>query len=242
MHKTFIFDLDDTLIYNQHLYSLAQIEFAKFTSEALGPRCPNVQTLINHEVTVDIELVKKLGMRTNRFPTSFKETFLHFAAVMGQTGNGTAILAEQAYQIGERVFNPAHWEKTLVPGAEKTLDYLIGQGDELYLLTTGDETIQRKKVEHFGTNRWFQGRTTIVPIEKLTRIREIVSSKNPTTTWFVGNSVRSDILPALEAGIGAIYIPQETWMYESTHPPIPTSPRLIRLEEISEIEPRYATL
>ncbi len=66
---------------------------------------------------------------------------------------------------------------------------------------------------------------------ELARRREF----DPGKTWMIGNSPKSDINPALEAGLGAVYVPHErTWTLERQELRQP-SERLILLEKFSDL-------
>ena len=57
---------------------------------------------------------------------------------------------------------------------------------------------------------------------------------DPSATWMIGNSPRSDINPALAAGLHAIYIPHiHTWTFE--HEPPIDHPRLTRIERFLDL-------
>jgi putative hydrolase of the HAD superfamily len=52
----------------------------------------------------------------------------------------------------------------------------------------------------------------------------------PETTWMIGNSPKSDIYPALEAGLGAVYVPHpRTWHLEQA--PLPNGHKRFRVVE-----------
>jgi putative hydrolase of the HAD superfamily len=57
----------------------------------------------------------------------------------------------------------------------------------------------------------------IVAEKRVATYRELVTEQGllPAATWMIGNSPRSDILPARAAGLGAVFIPnQYTWVLE----------------------------
>jgi FMN phosphatase YigB (HAD superfamily) len=58
----------------------------------------------------------------------------------------------------------------------------------------------------------------------------------------VGNSAKGDILPAVEAGLKAIYIPYETWAWEAVPEGLPDIPEIIRFKSIIEIKEKYDML
>jgi putative hydrolase of the HAD superfamily len=84
------------------------------------------------------------------------------------------------------------------------------------LLTKGDPLVQEGKVARSGLGRFFD-RVHVVPEKDSDAFRKLIADYglHPEQTWMVGNSPRSDINPAVEAGIGAVYIPHpNTWTLE----------------------------
>ena len=244
MNKTFIFDYDDTLAYNMFDYSLAELKFLEWVIRKLGPRSPNTQEIINLEVQIDKTAVKTMGFSMKRFPTSFMETYKQICETLGLAAKKEDL--ETAYDLGMLAFNEKAWEERgLVPGATKTLDFLVEQKDELLLLTKGDYEVQKKKLKATGCEKWFGDLDfgmRIAPNKDKSVILDFVGSRDKSRVWHVGNSIRSDVEPALEAGIGMIYIPFETWAWEKEHNGKPEHPRLKTIKSIIEIKDIYYNL
>jgi putative hydrolase of the HAD superfamily len=239
--KTFIFDLDDTLIFNQHYYSLADIELVRLIYDRLGPRIPSAHAILSLENEIDLKGVEKFGFGKERFPSSLAETYRQISERMGEPTELREKHAREAYNLGARVFDSRTWFPNLVPGAIETLEFLNRQRDELALLTTGDESVQAEKIRFYGISRWFGDRTHIVPHHKREKIVELAAGRDPKHVWFVGNSARSDIAPSLGIGIGAVYIPQETWAYDNHSLDNLDKTRLITLKSIKELPEIYST-
>jgi putative hydrolase of the HAD superfamily len=106
------------------------------------------------------------------------------------------------------------------------------------MMTKGDFTEQSGKVERSGIKEYFAA-------------VEIVAEKNPPiykevvgkyqlmfeTTWMVGNSPRSDINPALAAGVNAVFVPHDnTWALEhETVAPVPQGLHLLQVERFADL-------
>jgi putative hydrolase of the HAD superfamily len=103
----------------------------------------------------------------------------------------------------------------LLPDVPETLADLASR-HRLFMVTKGNITEQLGKVERSGLKEYF---TAI----------DVVAEKDPSTyrgvvekygllrdaTWMIGNSPKSDINPALEAGLHAVFVPHDnTWMLE----------------------------
>lgn len=103
----------------------------------------------------------------------------------------------------------------LLPGVVGTLRTL-GRRYRLALLTMGDPAEQRGKVSSSGLAELFE-HVEIVAEKEPEVYRSFVSARglDPRETWMIGNSPRSDVWPALEAGLGAVLIPHpQTWSLE----------------------------
>lgn len=125
----------------------------------------------------------------------------------------------------------------LFDGVEETLQALADRA-RLVLVTKGDLFHQEAKLAASGLGDLFSG-------------IEIVSDKKPATfsaifgrygavaerSVMAGDSIRSDILPALEAGAWAVYIPQElSWSHERQ--PVPADhPRFRELPSLAALVP-----
>jgi len=237
MNKTFIFDLDDTLIRNTHYYSHAKLNLARFVLNRIGLRAPDCQSLINLQTSIDKEAVKEKGFSSDRFPNSCKKTYKKICETLGiEDSEGVDI----AYQIGCSVFNGDNWKKEgLLDGAEETLDFLVAQNDKLVLLTKGDVKIQRRKFEVLNLNKWFRD-WHIVERNKDEVLKTYLDCQ--PQLWHVGNSIRSDIEPSLKLGIKTIYLPCETWAYEMDHNGVPEDSLLIQFDKILKIKEKYSIL
>jgi putative hydrolase of the HAD superfamily len=212
-NKTFIFDYDDTLAPNQQYYCYAQIRFAKYIIDKFNYRAPDVQSIINEEVEVDLKNVKTFGFSAKRFPNSFVETFKKICE--SRKFEYTEDDIDDVYSIGTEAFDI---DAGLVENAESVLNFLAKKNDELLLYTKGDEGVQRFKIALNNMKRWFKEENIFIVNEKNCQdFKNIIGTRNKESVYKVGNSVRSDIKPAIEAGIKAIYIPCETWAYERDH-------------------------
>jgi putative hydrolase of the HAD superfamily len=86
----------------------------------------------------------------------------------------------------------------------------------LFMVTKGNFTEQTGKVERSGLKEYFTAVEVVA--EKDTATYNSVVDKYGLVrdvTWMIGNSPKSDINPALEAGLHAVFVPHDnTWMLE----------------------------
>ena len=108
--------------------------------------------------------------------------------------------------------------------------------NRLLLFTKGDPDEQKMKVDRSGLSRFF-GHVGIVKEKNEAAYRALAIEREcaPGCTWMIGNSPKSDINPALAAGLSAVYVPHpRTWSLEKEDVP-ESHPRLLRVERFAEL-------
>jgi putative hydrolase of the HAD superfamily len=147
-------------------------------------------------------------------------------------GYGTAVFArnltECYHKLVERDVSPEdlprimsfteqilHHPIEIIPGVEETLEYL-SKRHSLTLFTKGNPEEQKLKLDRSGLAIYF-GHTAIVREKDARSYATLVRERelDPEHTWMIGNSPKSDVNPALEAGIHAVFVPHDrTWGLE----------------------------
>ncbi|SBV30850.1 putative hydrolase of the HAD superfamily [Micromonospora krabiensis] len=123
----------------------------------------------------------------------------------------------------------------LMPGVADALDELAGR-HELLLLTKGERTEQQRKLDASGLLHHFRA-AHIVPEKNVDTYRWLTREHafDPADAWMIGNSPRSDILPARAAGLNAVFIPNEnTWVLEDEELD-PTDAGVLRLAAFPDL-------
>ena len=103
----------------------------------------------------------------------------------------------------------------VIDGVPETLEYLARRHD-LTLFTKGHPEEQKLKIDRSGLGGWFS-HTAIVKEKDAAAYRDLVQQRgmDPERTWMIGNSPKSDINPALDAGLRAVFVPHaHTWVLE----------------------------
>ncbi len=122
----------------------------------------------------------------------------------------------------------------ILEGVPETLLYLSCQ-HSLFLVTKGDMQEQERKIEASSLRPYFS-EVEILPEKNEGIYRDLLRKYawEPEQTWMIGNSPRSDINPAISAGMNAIHIPHtHTWDLEHEEPV--SHPRLLRLEKFADL-------
>lgn len=135
---------------------------------------------------------------------------------------------------------PLQWEELeLYEGVEETLA-VLNETNRLILVTKGNRKEQSSKVERTGVGKYFEA-LEILTEKTPAEYSRIVAEHNvdPGDSWMIGNSPRSDILPALEVGLGAVHIPHaQTWSLELAE--LPDHPRLLHRERFTDLLELFA--
>src|SRR6185437_2500581 len=104
----------------------------------------------------------------------------------------------------------------IIAGVPETLQHLQQRRHHLILMTKGAPAEQASKVERSGLKDYFAAVEVVA--EKNPAAYHAVAEKyalDQDVTWMIGNSPRSDVNPALEAGLHAIFVPHDmTWILE----------------------------
>jgi putative hydrolase of the HAD superfamily len=221
-----LIDADDTLWENNIYFERAIADFISFLNHR--ERSPSEVREILTDVERDAIITHGYGLHS--FAHSLIKTFEHLSVkalspALHETIHGFAhTIAAQPVQ--------------LLPRVEETLQYLADR-HALVLVTKGDLHEQSGKIERSGVKKYF--RSVEIVAEKDSAIYRSVVRKHALQsdrTWMIGNSPKSDINPALAAGLNAVFVPHaHTWVLEKQEIQ-PGNGRLLTLSGFSELR-RY---
>ncbi|BBB32762.1 conserved hypothetical protein [Thermotomaculum hydrothermale] len=221
-----LIDADDTLWENYFYFEQARNTFLNFM-EKQGFDRENVNYYLNH---FDTKRLEEIGFGSNGFKKAMEFTLSQF-------------YNESKKEIGTTELKLLEKIKTFIynqpsipyPGVKETLEYLKRKY-KLILLTKGEEKEQLNKVERSGLSRFFNS-SIVLNDKKEEHYRELIVSLklNPEKTVMVGNSPKSDINPAVKAGMYGILIQRETqWEYEEEE--LIDSDRIIIIRSFKELK------
>ena len=129
----------------------------------------------------------------------------------------------------------------ILAGVPETLQYL-SQRHHLILMTKGAIAEQTGKVERSGLKDYFAA-VEIVSEKNVSNYQTVISKYELPfdATWMIGNSPKSDINPALAAGLNAVFVPHgNTWMLEHEEVASAEPPRqLLVVEKFSELQSHF---
>jgi putative hydrolase of the HAD superfamily len=233
MKQTILFDLDDTLIHCNRYFFMIIDQFAEWMADRFRREGLDPAEVRRVQAELDIAGVQVVGFDSEHFPRSFVETYRHFAARFG--AKPAREDEETVWRLGRSVYE---LETEPYPHMEETLKRLQEEGHELHLYTGGDPEIQRRKIDRFGLQRFFGSRIHIRRHKDEKALEEIASTCgfDRSRTWMIGNSLRTDVIPALKAGIHAIHVQAEKeWQYNIARIDVEPKGAFIRLKRLKDV-------
>ena len=218
-------DADDTLWHNEKHFHFTQNLFADLLKDHAA-----ADQLASKLLAAEKKNLAFYGFGIKGFTLSMIET-----AIEVTEGNVPASTLKTILDAGRSML---HHPVELLPHVKETLEALHANY-KLVLITKGDLFDQERKVAASGLGDFFHG-------------VEIVSDKSPDTyarifshygtgpehALMAGNSLKSDVIPALTAGAWGVHIPHElTWALEHVEAPVGHGRfrAILNLDELSDI-------
>lgn len=216
------FDADDTLWQNEQFYRLTETAFADLLTGYADPASLSARLLAAERRNLAL-----YGFGIKGFTLSMIETALEMTG-----GDLPGEVVGRILEIGRDMLrHPVD----LLADAQETLETLAGHY-RLVLITKGDLFDQERKLAASGLGPLFDG-IEIVSDKTTASYRTVFARQGATAeeAVMIGNSLKSDILPPLELGAAAIFIPHDlTWIHEHAEPP-EGHPRFYQAVGLSEV-------
>lgn len=200
-----VFDGDDTLWRVEHLYDEARERAAQIVTSS-GMDASRWQML---QREIDVANVARFGLSRHRFPTSSVEAYERLA---DETGD--RIDQETRARVRRAAASVFERKAPLMSGARQVLEELR-RNHRLALLTQGDPVVQEKRVDDSRLRPLFDAVHIVDGKDEstFTTVLDEVDAQS-ASSWSVGNSLPSDINPALRIGMSAIWIEAHVWAHE----------------------------
>ena len=230
--QTLLFDADDTLWENNIYFERAIAAFITFLDHQTHTP-EQVRKVLNQ---AERETILSHGYGLTSFTQSLITCFERLSE---------APLSEhQNAQIRSFAQSIAEHEIELLPGVAELLPELASR-HRLILMTKGSQAEQADKLARSGLAQYFSA-VEIPPEKNPAAYADVVARhqcaphSTQNSTWMIGNSPKSDINPALAAGLNAIFIfHKDTWVLE--HAEIDAAPDGQKLIEVDSFR-QLATL
>jgi putative hydrolase of the HAD superfamily len=201
--QTFLVDADDTLWENNVFFEQAIAEFTT-RMEPLGYSASYVRRILNE---IEKRNIRQHGYGVGSFRRSLEETYRRLSGELARSDEWAWIRA----RARELEFSPPR----ILDGVPETLAFLSHR-HRLILFTKGEPAEQAAKIERSGLVGYFEA-VEITPEKDTASYRQLVNRHKivKQNAWMIGNSPRSDVNPALEAGLNVVFIPHRmNWELE----------------------------
>lgn len=223
-----LIDADDTLWENNIYFERAFDRFCEYLDHStLTP--PQIREVLNE---VEVVNAKIHGYGSMRFGRNLQQAYRHLAE--------REIRAEDLEHILSLAAKILEQPIELIEGVEETLAYLSERHD-LTIFTKGHPEEQRLKIDRSGLHRYFR-HSAIVKEKDAAAYLAIVVQRgfHKPDTWMIGNSPKSDINPALEAGLNAVLVPHpHTWVLEKQDLKHTGNGKLLQVETFADLRTHF---
>ena len=220
--STIGFDADDTLWQNETFFRMTEQRFTELLSGHGAHDVISAKLL-----EAERRNLRFYGFGVKGFTLSMIET-----AVEVTNGEVAASVIAEILGFGRQMLqNPVE----TLPGVRDSLDALAGHY-RILLITKGDLFDQERKLAQSGLGDYFSA-VEIVSDKTPDTYRRIFSrhGDGPERAVMVGNSLKSDVVPAIRAGSWGVYVPHElTWVLEHEEAP-ESDPRFRRIADLGQL-------
>ena len=223
--QTLLIDADDTLWENNVYFERAIAAFIGYLNHR-EYSAAEVRKTLN---AVERETILKHGYGLNSFTRSLLTCFERLSQSPTTEENRQRVIGF-ARAISDQ-------EIELLPGVDESLVQLSSR-HRLILMTKGNHAEQADKLARSGLAPHFTA-VEIVHEKDPATYRAVMARHEltPHTSWMIGNSPKSDINPALEAGLHAVFLfHKDTWVLEHAEiDPVPNGQHLLELDSFSSL-------
>lgn len=222
------FDADDTLWHNETFFRLTHQRFAQLLSDS------DPDHLSERLEAAERRNLGHYGFGIKGFMLSMIETAIEVTGGRVEA----SVIAEILAAGREMLRHPVD----LLPHASETVTALAAD-HRVVLITKGDLLDQERKLAQSGLGDLFHG--VEIVSDKTAAMYQAAFARHgtgPQNAAMVGNSLKSDVLPALTAGAWGIHVPHDlTWSYERAEPPI-DAPRFRAISDLGALPNLIAEL
>ena len=225
--QNLIIDADDTLWENNIYFERAFDEFVDFLAHS-AMTAPEIRAVLDE---IEEANAKIHGYGSKNFGRNLRQTYEKLAERVVHEDDLQVVM-----RFAERILDQPI---EIIDGVPQTLEYLAGR-HELTLFTKGSLEEQKLKIDRSGLLDFF-AHVAIVKEKNAPAYRLLVDerSMDPARSWMIGNSPKSDVNPALEAGLNAVFVPHaHTWVLEKEEIR-PGKGRLLTVERFTELRAHF---
>ncbi|RYH07426.1 HAD family hydrolase [Tropicimonas sp. IMCC6043] len=218
------FDADDTLWHNERFFVLTQQRFTEILADYAER-----ESLDERLLAAEARNIRHYGYGIKGFMLSMIET-----AIEVTESRVPAAVIGQILEIGQEMLrHPIE----LLPHAREAVEAMAASDRRVLLVTKGDLLDQERKLAESELFDVFD-RVEIVSEKTPETYRRIFTEHGhgPERAMMVGNSMKSDVLPAIAAGAWGVHVPFDlAWALEAADPPTGHD-RFVTLNNLGELD------
>ena len=213
-----IFDMDNTLIDTQPLYWRALDSFCDLM---VNEGFDREEVRSRHQI-INANLHDAMGYMAECFPRSLELVVEEFA---GKTEHWISLRLERIMKAARSIGMDVHKQKS--PEYQYSLDAVrkaMSLGYKTAVITAGERWVQERRFNELSMRDFFHDIWIVNKKEKQTFLDFCAKHDiPPDSSWMIGDSLKSDIIPATEAGLRTIHVQTSDWVARDSGLTLPNS-------------------
>jgi putative hydrolase of the HAD superfamily len=216
---TIAFDADDTLWHNERVFQLTQERFVELLKDHADP----------HGLDARLEAAERRNLGHYGFGVKgFVLSMIETAIEVTEQKVPASVIQDLLRAGQDMLAEPIE----LLPHAQEAVE-AIADSHHVVLITKGDLLDQERKLAQSGLGDLFDA-VEIVSDKQPDIYQRIfdLCPGGPRGAMMVGNSMKSDVRPAIDVGSWGVFVPHDlAWSFE--HAEAPDSPRFREIADLS---------
>ena len=211
MNDWVIFDMDNTLINTEPLYLDAIKDFLTLMVAWGFDR----DEVAKRQAAIDAGLLTKMGYSTDRFAESFEQTLREFENKRITDGSApwkVGVLDGRVAKVREIAMDVFNQKSPEYEYAMDAVREIVAAGFKIAVVTAGERWVQIKRFDDLTMRNLFHDCWVVLRKDKRV-FQDFIAKHNVdiSRSWMIGDSLKSDILPAIDAGLRAIHLRTSNW-------------------------------
>jgi putative hydrolase of the HAD superfamily len=200
-----IWDFDDTIVQTNVEFEKTNQETAEVIAKAVYGKIIDVERIKTYQRKLDVEMVVIYGFIPPRYLMSWLATYEHFAREAKLAVNPVT------KELIEATINNLYIRQyENIPQSISVMKQLKQEGYSMIVLTAGQDEIQKRKVRESGAID-FVDEVLVYPRKTPETLQEVMEKFPAVHHAMIGNSLKSDIFPALENNAWGFHFERDTW-------------------------------
>ncbi|MBB6447438.1 HAD family hydrolase [Bacillus benzoevorans] len=200
-----VWDFDDTIVKTNVEFDKTNQRVAEIVAADVFGDLKQMEVIKAYQRKLDLEMIAEIGFLPNRYLLTWDKTYEYFMNHAGKRSD-----KEVKAKIKETVMDVYERKYDNIPDSIPVLKELKNQGYPMIILTAGVENIQRRKIEQSGAIDYVED-VYVFTQKTPETFKRVMERYNFQDYVMIGNSLKSDIYPALENDAWGFHYEQTTW-------------------------------